>query len=83
MANGSIRESKYHKWIEKVVMVKKKNRKWRMHVDFTDLNKTCTKDSFPLPHIDQLIDYTAGHELLSSLDAYSGYNQILMKEDNQ
>ncbi|XP_019230417.1 PREDICTED: uncharacterized protein LOC109211339 [Nicotiana attenuata] len=54
-----------------------------MCVDFTDLNKACPKDSFPLPHIDQLIDATVGHELLSFLDAYSGYNQILMEEEDQ
>nr|XP_016487569.1 PREDICTED: RNA-directed DNA polymerase homolog [Nicotiana tabacum] len=64
-------------------MVKKKNEKWQMSVDFTDLNKACPKDSFPLPHIDQLIDATAGHELLSFLHAYSGYNQILMAEDQE
>nr|XP_016513555.1 PREDICTED: RNA-directed DNA polymerase homolog [Nicotiana tabacum] len=64
-------------------MVKKKNGKWRMCVEFTELNKACPKDSFPLPHIDQLIDATAGHELLSFLDAYSGYNKILMAEDDQ
>jgi len=82
LANGSSRESKYPQWVTNVVMVKKKNRKWRMCVDFTDLNKACPKDSFPLPHIDQLIDATAGHELLSFLDAYSGYNQILMEEED-
>uniref|UniRef100_A0A1U7Y5W6 Uncharacterized protein LOC104241394 n=1 Tax=Nicotiana sylvestris TaxID=4096 RepID=A0A1U7Y5W6_NICSY len=56
LANGSIRESKYPQWVANVVMIKKKNGKWRMCVDFTDLNKACPKDSFPLPHIDQLID---------------------------
>nr|XP_016515065.1 PREDICTED: uncharacterized protein LOC107831788 [Nicotiana tabacum] len=74
LENGSIRESKYPQWVANVVMVKKKNGKWWMCIDFTDLNKACPKDSFPLPHIDQLIDATAGHELLSFLDAYSGYN---------
>ncbi|XP_019241988.1 PREDICTED: uncharacterized protein LOC109222033 [Nicotiana attenuata] len=64
-------------------MVKKKNREWRICVDFTDLNKACPKDSFPLSHIEQLIDATAGHELLSFSDAYSGYNQILMAEEDQ
>nr|XP_009625267.1 uncharacterized protein LOC104116171 [Nicotiana tomentosiformis] len=64
-------------------MVKKKNVKWRMCVYFIDLNKACLKDSFPLPHINQLIDTTARHELLSFLDAYSGYNQILMEEGDQ
>ena len=64
-------------------MAKKSNGKWRMCVDFTDLNKACSKDSFPLLRIDQLIDLTAGHKLLSFMDAFSGYNQILMDEDDQ
>ncbi|VVA39473.1 PREDICTED: Transposon, partial [Prunus dulcis] len=51
---------------------------WRMCQDYTDLNKACPKDSFSLPRIDQLVDATAGHELLSFMDAYSGYNQIFM-----
>nr|XP_033509771.1 uncharacterized protein LOC117274551 [Nicotiana tomentosiformis] len=60
LENGSIRESKYPKWVANVVMVKKKNEKWQMCVDFTDLNKACLKYSLPLSHIDQLIDATAG-----------------------
>ena len=54
-----------------------------MCVDFTDLNKACLKDSFPLPRINQLVDLTAGHKLLSFMDAFSRYNQILMDEDDQ
>nr|XP_016503144.1 PREDICTED: RNA-directed DNA polymerase homolog [Nicotiana tabacum] len=77
------RDLKYPQWVTNVVMVKKKNVKCRMCVDFTDLNKAFPKDSFPLPHIDQLIDAAAGHEFLSFLDAYSGYNQILMEEADQ
>jgi hypothetical protein len=50
--------------------------KWRMCVDFTDLNKACPKDSFPLPRIDQLVDSTAGHKLLTFMDAFSGYNLL-------
>ena len=61
-------------------MVKKANGKWRMCVDFIDLNKTCPKDSYPLPHIDQLVDSIAGHQLLSFMDAFSGYNQTKMDE---
>ncbi|XP_024030694.1 uncharacterized protein LOC112094325 [Morus notabilis] len=60
------------------VLVKKPNGDWRTCVDFSDLNKACPKDSFPLPQIDQLVDATAGHDLLSFMDAYSGYNQIPM-----
>ena len=64
-------------------MLKKSNGKWRMYVDFTDLNKACPKDSFPLLRINQLVDSTAGHKLLSFMDAFSRYNQILMDEDDQ
>ena len=47
-----IREVHYPEWLTNVVLVKKANGKWRMCVDFTDLNKACPKDSFPLPRID-------------------------------
>ena len=73
----------YSDWLANVVMVKKANGKWRMCVDFTDLNKTCPKDSYPLPRIDQLVDSTVGHQLLSFMDAFSGYNQIRMDEADQ
>nr|POF24391.1 retrovirus-related pol polyprotein from transposon opus [Quercus suber] len=64
-------------------MVKMANGKWRMCVDFTDLNTVCPKDSYPLPRIDTLVDSTARHWLLSFMDAFSGYNQIKMEEDDQ
>ena len=64
-------------------MAKRSNGKWGMCIDFTDLNKACPKNSFPLPRIDQLVDSTVGHKLLSFMDAFSGYNQILMDEDDQ
>ena len=54
-----------------------------MCVDFTNLNKACPKDSFPLPRIDQLVDFTAGHKLLTFMDAFSGYNQIKMAKEDQ
>ena len=54
-----------------------------MCVDFTDLNKACPKDSFPLPKIDQLVDSIAGHKLLTFMDAFLGYNQIKMAEEDQ
>ena len=66
-----------------MVMVKKANGKWRMCVDFTDLNKVCPKDSYSLPCIDQLVDSTAGHQLLSFIDIFFGYNQIKMDEVGQ
>ena len=80
---GFIREVYYPEWLANVVLVKKANGKWRMCVDFTDLNKACPKDSFPLPRIDQLVDSTAGHKLLTFMDAFSRYNQIRMTEEDQ
>ena len=71
---GFIQEVYYPEWLTNVVLVKKANGKWRMCVDFTDLNKAYPKDSFPLPKIDQLVDYTAGHKLLTFMDAFLGYN---------
>ena len=62
--------------------MKKVNGKWRMCVDFTDLNKTCPKDIFPLPRINQLVDSTSGYKLLTLIDAFSGYNQIKMVEED-
>ena len=73
----------YPDWLANVVMVKKANDKWRMCVDFTDLNKACPKDIYPLPCIDQLVDSIVGLKLLSFMDAFSGYNQIRMDEANQ
>ncbi|KAJ9551982.1 hypothetical protein OSB04_016027 [Centaurea solstitialis] len=83
LKTGKIREVKYPDWLANVVVVQKKNGKWRVCIDFTDLNKACPKDPFPLPHIDAMVDATAGHELLTFMDAYSGYNQILMHTDDQ
>ncbi|CAA7018421.1 unnamed protein product [Microthlaspi erraticum] len=80
---GSIREVKYPDWLANPVVVKKKNGKWRVCIDFTDLNKACPKDSYPLPHIDRLVEATAGHQLLSFMDAFSGYNQIKMNPEDQ
>ena len=65
------------------VMVKKGNRKWKMFVDFTNLNKACPKDSYPLSQVDILVDSTARHQLLSFMDTFSSYKQIKLDEANQ
>ena len=78
-----IREVYYPDWLANVVMVKKVNDKWRMCVDFTDLNKACPKDSYPLPKVNILVDPTAQHQLLSFMDAFSGYNQIRIHKADQ
>ena len=58
------------------MIVKKKSKKWRVCVDFTDLNKACPKNPFLVPWIDQLVDATVGHSRISFLDAFQGYHQI-------
>ena len=83
LAANFIREVYYPEWLANVVMVKKANGKWRICVDFTDLNSACPKDNFPLPKIDQLVDSTAGHKLLTFMDTFSRYNQIQMAEEDQ
>ncbi|KAL5779844.1 hypothetical protein ACOSQ2_010581 [Xanthoceras sorbifolium] len=80
---GFIRPLEYNQWLSNVVLDRKKDNRWRMCLDFTDLNKACPKDCFPLPRIDQLVDSTAGHQLLSFMDAYSGYNQVKMSEADE
>ena len=77
-----IREIKHPDWLANLVMVPK-DKSWRVWVDFKDLNKACPKDPSPLPRIDQIIDATAGHDLLCFLDAYSSYHQIKMVEPDQ
>ena len=78
-----IREVHYLEWLANLIMVKKANEKWRMCVDFIDLNQAYPKDSFPLPRIDQLVDSIARHKLLTFMDAFSGYNQIQMAKEDQ
>ena len=80
---GSIAEVRYLEWLANPVVVKKRNGKWRVCVDFTDLNKACPKDSYPLPNIDHLVESTAGNEMLTFMDAFSGYNQIMMHPDDR
>ena len=75
---GFIKEVKYPEWLANVVVVPKKGGKWRVCVDYTDLNKACLKDSFPLPQIDQIVDASTGNGMLSFLEAFSGYHQIPM-----
>jgi len=76
LSAGFIEEAHYTTWLSNVVLVKKANDKWQMCVDYTDLNKACPRDAYPLPNIDRLVDGAAGNKVLSVLDAYSDYNQI-------
>ena len=73
-----IHEVKYPVWVSNPVLVPKPDGRWRCCVDFTNLNEACPKDSFPVLRIDQMVDATGGHELISFMDAFLGYNQIPM-----
>ena len=80
---GAIKEVFYPEWLANTVVVRKKTGKWRVCVDFTDLNKACPKDPFPLPQIDRLVDATVGHPRMSFLDAFQGYHQIPLALEDQ
>ena len=80
---SQVTRSRVHTRSILVVMVKKANKKWRMWVDFMYSNKACLKDSYPLSRIDILVDSIARHQLLSFIDAFSGYNQIKLDESDQ
>ena len=79
---GAIKEMFYPEWLANTMVAKKKTRKWRVCVDFIDLNKACPKDPFPMPWIDQLVDATMGHPRMSFLDAFPGYHQIPLALDD-
>jgi hypothetical protein len=89
LAAGFIMEVLHPDWVSNPVLVEKKKDEpaivkiWRMCVDYTNLNKACPKVPFPLPRIDQVIDSTAGYELLSFIDAYSGFHQIPLYQLDQ
>ena len=80
---GAMKEIFYLEWLANTVVVKKKNVKWRVCVDFTDLKKFCPKDPFAIPRIDPLVDGTVGHPQMSFLDAFQGYHQIPLSPSDQ
>ena len=80
---GFIRKVTHPEWVANVVLAKKANEKYRMCVDYTDLNKACPNDRYPLLIIDQLVDFTACHRLYSFIDVAQGYHQIPMKKEDE
>ncbi|GKA59093.1 reverse transcriptase domain-containing protein [Tanacetum coccineum] len=80
---GIMREVYYHDWLSKPVMVKKHDGSWRMYVDFTNLNKACPQDCYPLPEIDWKVEYLCSYPFKCFLDAYKGYHQIQMAEEDE
>jgi hypothetical protein len=71
------------RWVSPLVIVPKKNEKWRICVDYREINKATQKDHFPLPFIDQVLDTLVGKKLFSFLDGFSGYNQIHITLEDQ
>jgi hypothetical protein len=80
---GFIRAVDYPTWLVNSILVEKLDGSWRMCIDYTSLNKACPKDEYPLSRICQIVDSTASCELLSFLDAYSGYHQISLAVDDE
>jgi hypothetical protein len=80
---GFIGEVRYPQWLSNIVMVRKKNVKWRMCIDFNGLNKCCPKDDFPLTRIDKIIDSATGCEIMALLDRFSGYHQIWLRREDE
>ena len=79
----AIKEIFFPDWLANTMVVRKKNGKWRVYVDFTNLNQVCPKDPFPMLKIDQLLDATYGHPRMSFLDAFQGYHQIALAAKDQ
>jgi len=77
-----IRQSPYAEWISNVVPVYKKNGKFRVCIDFRNLNKATPIDGYPIPVADLLVDAAAGHRIISFMDGNAGYNQIFMAEED-
>jgi hypothetical protein len=79
---GFIRACRYAEWISSVVPVQKKDGRWRVCVDFRDLNRATPKDEYPMPVAEILINAAAGHKILSFMDGNAGYNQIFMAPED-
>jgi hypothetical protein len=80
---GFIKEVYHLDWLANPILIPKMNKDWRICVDYIDLNKACKKDPFGLPQIDQVVDSMTSCSLLCFLHCYSGYHQILLKEEDQ
>jgi hypothetical protein len=79
---GFIRPCRYAEWISSVVPMQKKDGRWRVCVDFRDLNRATPKDEYSMPVAETLINAAAGHKILSFMDGNAGYNQIFMAPED-
>ncbi|GKB39276.1 reverse transcriptase domain-containing protein [Tanacetum coccineum] len=78
-----LHEVKYQTWVANPIMIKKRDERWKMCVDFTDINKACPKDCYPLPEVNQKVESLSGFRLKCFLDAYKGYHQIQMAKGDE
>lgn len=83
LAARFIREVEYPNWLANVVVVPKKSGKWRVRVNYTNLNDAYSNDSFPLPQINQIVDATFGHKMLALIDTFSRYHHYPMFQSNE
>ena len=69
---------RFSRWVANLVMLRKKNRKIRLCIDFRNLNRVSLKDHYPLPKMDHILQRVVGSQRISTLDGFSGYNQIMV-----
>ena len=80
---GIIAPIRYSSWMSNLVVVRKKNGDIRLCVDFRNLNQLSLKDNYPLPNMEHFLQQVTGEGMMSMLDGFSGYNQVLLKREDQ
>jgi hypothetical protein len=80
LAAGIIAPTRHSSWCSNLVVVRKKNGGIRLCIDFRNLNLACIKDNYPLPNMETLLQRVTGSKIMSMLDGFSGYNQVLVKK---
>ena len=83
LAAGIIAPTRHSSWCSNLVVVKKKNGSIRICIDFKNMNTSCLKDNYPFPNMETLIQRVMGSGMMSMLDGFSGYNQVLVNKEDQ
>jgi hypothetical protein len=78
-----IAQTRHASWCSNLLVARKKKGKIRLCIDFRNLNIACTKDNYPLPKIETLLQRVTGSGMISMLDGFSGYNQIKLKAEDR
>jgi len=74
---------RFSNWLANLVPVRKKSGEFKICIDFRNLNKDCLKDNYPLPKMDSILQNIVGSQRMSMLDGFSGYNKILVRQDDE